>query len=53
MAVTLKTQQLKTIADIRAFLKGSQPVGFEIARREAADDFVTQQLRHFSYCALK
>jgi len=40
MIVTLKTQQLQTLADVRAFLGGDQLVSFE-----AAYAFVSQQLR--------
>ena len=50
--MTLKTQQLKTLPDVRAFLEGSQPIGFEVTRREAAYAFVLAQLRHFGYSAL-
>ncbi len=50
--MTLKTQQLRTLAEVRAFLDGSQLVSFEIPTREAAYDFVTRQLRHFGYAKL-
>jgi len=52
MLVTLKTQGLQTLEQIRAFLEGSQPLGFEAPRREAAYAFVGQQLRRFSYARL-
>jgi len=49
MIVTLKTQGLQTLEQIRAFLEGAQPLGFEAPQRETAYDFITQQLRHFAY----
>jgi len=52
MLVTLKTQGLQTMEQIRAFLEGSQPLGFEAPQREAAYDFVRQQLQRFAYARL-
>ncbi|TFH64690.1 MAG: transposase [Gemmatimonadales bacterium] len=52
MLVTLKTQGLQTLEQIRAFLEGSQPLDFEAPRREAAYAFVGQQLRRFAYARL-
>jgi len=45
MIVTLKTQGLQTLEQIHAFLEGTQPLGFEALQREAAYDFIAQQLR--------
>ena len=52
MIVTLQTQGLQTLEQLRAFLEGSQPLGFEVASREAAYEFITQTLRHFRYARL-
>lgn len=49
MIVTLKTQGLQTLEQIRAFLEGSQPLDFEVSQREAAHDFISQTLRRFDY----
>ena len=50
MIVTLQTEGLQTLEQIRAFLEGSQPMGFEIRSREAANDLIAQTLRRFG-CA--
>ena len=49
MIVTLKTQGLQTLEQVRAFLEGSQPLGFEAPAREAAYDWVAGELRRFRY----
>jgi len=49
MLVTLKTQGLQTLEQIRGFLQGSQPLDFEVPQRGAAYAFVGQQLHHFAY----
>jgi hypothetical protein len=36
MIVTLKTQGLQTLAEIQAFLDGTQPLGFEAPTRAEA-----------------
>jgi transposase InsO family protein len=52
MIVTLKTQGLQTLEQVCAFLEGSKPLEFEIPQREAAYDFIAQQLRRFGYTRL-
>jgi hypothetical protein len=52
MIVTLQTEGLQTLEQIRAFLEGSQPMGFEIPSREAANDLIAQTLRRFGYARL-
>lgn len=52
MIVTLKTQGLQTLEQLRAFLEGTQPLGFEVPDREAANDFIAQTLRRFGYMRL-
>lgn len=43
--MTLKTQGLQTLDQIRSFVDGNNPIEFEIPQRDAAYDFITQQLR--------
>ena len=52
MIVTLKTQGLQTLEQVRAFLEGAQPLDFQTPQREAAYEFVSQHLRHFGYIRL-
>ena len=52
MIVTLQTEGLQTLEQIRAFLEGSQPLGFEVCSREAANDLIAQTLRRFGYARL-
>lgn len=52
MIVTLKTQGLQTLEQIRAFLAGSAPLSFAAPQREAAYGFVAGQLCHFDYLRL-
>lgn len=49
MLVTLKTEGLQTLEQIRAFLDGSQPLGFEVPHRGAAYGFVRRQLERLGY----
>src|SRR5699024_8219108 len=49
MIVTLHTQGLQTIDEIRAFVAGSQPAAFEITDRDQANRFIGQTLRQFGY----
>ena len=49
MLVTLQTRGLQTLEQIRAFLDGSEALGFEAPRREAAYGFVHQQLTRLAY----
>ena len=37
----IKTQRLQTLEKIRAFLNGSESLGFEIPSREVAYDFIS------------
>ena len=52
MIVTLQTQGLQTLEQLRAFLEGSQPIDFDVPQREAANDFIAQTLRRFGYARL-
>ena len=49
MIVTVKTQPLQTLADVRAFIEGSRLVDFEVTTREDAYTFATTQLGYFGY----
>jgi len=53
MIVTLKTQGLQTLEQVRNFLDGNKPIEFEISQRDAAYDFIAQQLRLFGYIRQK
>lgn len=52
MIVTLKTQGLQTLEQIRAFLEGSQPLGFDAPTREVAYEWITSELRRLHYTRL-
>ncbi len=52
MLVTLKTQGLQTLEQIRAFLDGTHSLEFEPPRRGASYAFVEQQLRGLGYVRL-
>ncbi len=47
--MTVKTQPLQTLADVRAFIEGSRLVDFELTTREDAYTFATTQLGYFGY----
>jgi len=51
--VTLKTANVPTLDDIRAFLEGSQPFELEIPEREEAYAFIADTLRGLHYSQLK
>ena len=52
MIVTPKTQGLQTLEHVRAFLEGTQRLGFETPNRKAAYDFIARELRRFGYARL-
>ena len=49
MIVTLKTQGLQTLEQVRAFLEGSRSLDFEVLTREAAYDWISAELRRLKY----
>ena len=49
MIVTLQTQGLQTLEQIRAFLEGSQSLDFESPNRAAAYELISQTLLRFGY----
>ena len=50
--MTLQTQGLQGLEQIRAFLEGTQPLGFEAPSREAAYEWIGGPLRRFGYARL-
>ena len=52
MIVTLKTQGLQTLEQVRAFLEGAQPLGFGAPTRDAAYDWISAELLRFRYARL-
>ena len=52
MIVTLRTEGLQSLDQIRAFLEGSAALGFEPPGREAVYGWVTAELRRFGYTRL-
>jgi hypothetical protein len=49
MIVTLKTQGLQTLEQIRAFVEGTEGVEFKVKGRQEAYDLITETLRRFRY----
>jgi len=49
MIVTLHTQGLQTLAQIRAFVEGNEPVSFTLADRTAAYAWMADTLKRFQY----
>ncbi len=45
----LKTQGLQTLEQIRAFLEGTQPLGFDVPARNDLYDWIASELRRFRY----
>ncbi|MDT8319519.1 MAG: hypothetical protein RQ826_03220, partial [Xanthomonadales bacterium] len=50
--MTLKTQGLQTLEQVRAFLEGAQPLGIEAPARTAAYAWIAGELRRFHYIRL-
>lgn len=48
----LKTQGLQSLEQVRAFLEGAQPLGFEAPAREAAYEWIATELRRLGYARL-
>lgn len=51
MIVTLHTQALQTLAQVRAFVAGAEPIAFTLADRTAAYGWMGDTLRQFGYTA--
>jgi transposase InsO family protein len=52
MIVMLMTQGLQDLNQVRAFLAGTQALGFEAPARAAAYDWIAAELRRFGYARL-
>jgi hypothetical protein len=52
MIVTLHTQALQTLAQVRAFVAGAEPIAFTLADRTAAYGWMGDTLRQFGYRTL-
>ena len=52
MIVTLHTQFLKTLAQVRAFVDGSESIVFTLTERSAAYGWMADTLRQFGYATL-
>ena len=53
MIVTLRTERIRTLDQVRAFLDGSQPADFELTDRTSAYAFVRRTLVRFEYHGLR
>ena len=49
MIVHLKTHQLKSIDQVRAFVLGNDPVEFKLSDRKVAHQWMADTLRNFAY----
>lgn len=49
MIVTLQTAGLQTLAQVRAFVEGNEPVSFTLTDRTAAHLWMTETLKQFRY----
>ena len=49
MIVTLQTAGLQTLAQVRAFVEGNEPVSFTLTDRLAAYSWMTETLKRFGY----
>ncbi len=47
--MTLHTQELQTLAQVRAFVSGNEPISFTLEDRHAAYDWMAGTLRQFGY----
>ena len=53
MIVTLRTERIRTLDQVRAFLDGNQPADFELTDRTSAYAFVRRTLVRFEYHGLR
>lgn len=53
MIVTLHTQRLQTLAQVRAFVSGNEPISFTLTDRNKAYCWMTDTLRLFGYTRCK
>ncbi|WP_419167502.1 hypothetical protein [Candidatus Palauibacter sp.] len=52
MIVTLRTERIRMLDEVRAFLEGSEPVAFTLNDRDSAHVFVRPSLERFRYHGL-
>ena len=52
MIVTLQTQRVRTLEQVRRVAEGNEPVDFAVADRESAYEFIRRTLVEFSYTTL-
>ena len=53
MIVTLRTERIQTLDQMRAFVEGNEPVDFGLTDRTSAYAFVRRTLVRFRYHGLK
>ena len=53
MIVTLQTQRVQTLEQVRRVAEGTEPVDFAPADRASAYDFIRRTLVQFEYWALR
>ena len=53
MIVTLRTERIRTLGQVRAFLEGNQPADFELTDRTSAYALVRRTLVRFEYHGLR
>ena len=53
MIVTLHTQALHTLAQVRAFVSGNEPISFTLTNRLTAYGWITDTLKQFTYAQCK
>ena len=51
--MTLHTQGLQTLAQVRAFVSGNEPISFALADRHTAYDWMANTLEQFGYARCK
>ena len=52
MIVTLQTQRVQTLEQVRRVAEGNEPVDFALADRASAYDFIRRTLVQFDYATL-
>ena len=53
MIVTIHTQGLHTLAQIRAFVEGNEPISFTLTDRQSAYGWMADTLKAFGYVRCK
>ena len=50
--MTLQTQRVRTLEQVRRVAEGNEPVDFEVVERESAYDFIRRTVVEFNYTTL-